>query len=306
MPKRSSVKVWQVVVQSSTGPEVSVKSSKVQEWTKKCREQSIELWKKCSEDWLLIAKKWRKSYCYCKVWVLVSNSLPVNVPLTASVMQQPVAAPIPMVNMELTIDMARDLRRYNGEGGAIISRKWLADWEFLNRAEKMIELIMEELAALMEANLTCRLEKCVFVSKEVEYLGFVVSGGKLKPGPGKARTIRDFSGANNISWSASMARIDGKFYEVVAAIPMARWMVSAETICVAERIVCSPWYECETRTGKVEGMYLFIWKDETYRCRSRKCVHFISVMCEFLVSKKKMMNIKKTKFTTKTELYSNL
>lgn len=36
------------------------------------------------------------------------------------------------------------------------------------------------------------------MSKEVEYLGFVISSGKLKPGPAKARAIRDFPEPTNV------------------------------------------------------------------------------------------------------------
>ena len=39
----------------------------------------------------------------------------------------------PIVNMGLTMDMARDLKKYDGTGGAISAREWLADWRSLNR-----------------------------------------------------------------------------------------------------------------------------------------------------------------------------
>ena len=39
----------------------------------------------------------------------------------------------PIVKMGLTMDMARDLKKYDGTGGAISAREWLADWRSLNR-----------------------------------------------------------------------------------------------------------------------------------------------------------------------------
>ena len=62
----------------------------------------------------------------------------------------------------------------------------------------MIDAIRAVLYALMKANLMCRLENCVFVTNKVEYLGFVISNGKLKPGAAKVKAIREFPEPRNV------------------------------------------------------------------------------------------------------------
>ena len=57
---------------------------------------------------------------------------------------------------------------------------------------EMLESLRSVLQALREANLTCKLSKCEFGKRTIEYLGFVVSEGTLQPGPRKVQAIADF------------------------------------------------------------------------------------------------------------------
>lgn len=54
------------------------------------------------------------------------------------------------------------------------------------------------LDALLRANLTIKLEKCEFMKKEVDYLGFIISANTMKPGIRKTRAIEEFPAPKDI------------------------------------------------------------------------------------------------------------
>lgn len=52
--------------------------------------------------------------------------------------------------------------------------------------------IYSVLLALQQAGLTCKLTKCLFFTETVEYLGYEISIGQLRPGKAKTAAIREF------------------------------------------------------------------------------------------------------------------
>lgn len=58
--------------------------------------------------------------------------------------------------------------------------------------EEMLENISAVLTALQAAGLTCRLSKCEFAMRRIEYLGFEIENGQIKPGTRKTQAIADF------------------------------------------------------------------------------------------------------------------
>lgn len=65
-------------------------------------------------------------------------------------------------------------------------------------AEEHLEQLELIFKALREANLTVRLEKCRFLDKEVDFLGFQVSKEGVKPGELKANCVKDFPSPCNV------------------------------------------------------------------------------------------------------------
>lgn len=53
------------------------------------------------------------------------------------------------------------------------------------------------LSVLRQANLTCRVSKCYFVAETVEFLGFIIGDGQLKPGISKIKAIEEFPKPQN-------------------------------------------------------------------------------------------------------------
>ena len=74
--------------------------------------------------------------------------------------------------------------------------------------ERVLELLKEVLARLRKANLRLRLKKCSFGPSQVEYLGFVVGGGELKPIPRKTLALQALLPPTNIT---ELRRILGMF-----------------------------------------------------------------------------------------------
>lgn len=58
--------------------------------------------------------------------------------------------------------------------------------------EQMLQRLTEVLSALQEAHLTCRLNKCQFAVEKIEFLGFEISAGHIKPGIAKTQAIAEF------------------------------------------------------------------------------------------------------------------
>lgn len=58
--------------------------------------------------------------------------------------------------------------------------------------ENMINKLRTVLEKLCNAGITLKLSKCEFATKEVEYLGFVVSADGIKPGPRKLAAVAEF------------------------------------------------------------------------------------------------------------------
>ncbi|KAK8787039.1 hypothetical protein V5799_023187 [Amblyomma americanum] len=62
-----------------------------------------------------------------------------------------------------------------------------------NNFEEMLEKLTKVLRALRDAGLALRLSKCRFADNRVEYLGFVIGEGGVRPGSDKVRAIDEFS-----------------------------------------------------------------------------------------------------------------
>ncbi|UYV75621.1 hypothetical protein LAZ67_13000776 [Cordylochernes scorpioides] len=63
---------------------------------------------------------------------------------------------------------------------------------------EMIERLREVLERIRSAKLTLKPFKCEFGRREVEFLGYVISTGGLKPGPRKIKAIEEFPEPNNV------------------------------------------------------------------------------------------------------------
>ncbi|UYV62948.1 hypothetical protein LAZ67_2002587, partial [Cordylochernes scorpioides] len=63
---------------------------------------------------------------------------------------------------------------------------------------EMIERLREVLERIRSAKLTLKPSKCEFRRREVEFLGYVISTGGLKPGPRKIKAIEEFPEPKNI------------------------------------------------------------------------------------------------------------
>ncbi|UYV73949.1 hypothetical protein LAZ67_11001566 [Cordylochernes scorpioides] len=63
---------------------------------------------------------------------------------------------------------------------------------------KMIERLREVLERIRSAKLTLKPSKCEFGRREVEFLGYVISTGGLKPGPRKIKAIEEFPEPKNV------------------------------------------------------------------------------------------------------------
>ena len=63
---------------------------------------------------------------------------------------------------------------------------------FSRSYEEHLQDLERVLTRLDQAELKVQLKKCEWLVQEVEFLGFIVGGGKLKPDPGKVRTIQEW------------------------------------------------------------------------------------------------------------------
>ncbi|UYV75780.1 hypothetical protein LAZ67_13001327, partial [Cordylochernes scorpioides] len=63
---------------------------------------------------------------------------------------------------------------------------------------EMIERLREVLERIRSAKLTLKPSKCEFGRKKVEFLGYVISTGGLKPGPRKIKAIEEFPEPKNV------------------------------------------------------------------------------------------------------------
>ncbi|UYV69407.1 hypothetical protein LAZ67_6003487 [Cordylochernes scorpioides] len=63
---------------------------------------------------------------------------------------------------------------------------------------EMIERLREVLERIISAKLTLKPSKCEFGRREVEFLGYVISTGGLKPGPRKIKAIEEFPKPKNV------------------------------------------------------------------------------------------------------------
>ncbi|UYV61817.1 hypothetical protein LAZ67_1006716 [Cordylochernes scorpioides] len=63
---------------------------------------------------------------------------------------------------------------------------------------EMIERLREVLERIRSAKLTLKPSKCEFGRREVEFLGYVISTGGLKPGPRKIKAIEEFPEPKNV------------------------------------------------------------------------------------------------------------
>ena len=58
--------------------------------------------------------------------------------------------------------------------------------------EKHRQLLTDVTDALLKANIRLRREKCRFVVKEIEFLGYVVSHKQIRPSPAKTKAVSEF------------------------------------------------------------------------------------------------------------------
>lgn len=58
--------------------------------------------------------------------------------------------------------------------------------------EEQIELIKEVFSRFKKYNIQANIKKCTFFAKSVEYLGFIIENGEVKPNPNKAKIIRNY------------------------------------------------------------------------------------------------------------------
>lgn len=86
-----------------------------------------------------------------------------------------------------------------GEMRGTLVKSYLDDWVLeANDWEDMLTKLELVLKCLRKAKLTLRPGKCMFGTKEIEFLGFVITKGEIKPGREKTRSISDFPRPNNI------------------------------------------------------------------------------------------------------------
>ena len=58
--------------------------------------------------------------------------------------------------------------------------------------EEHLQLLEEVLSRLLQHNAKLRREKCVFFTKQIQYLGHIISGGTLQPAPEKLQAVAEF------------------------------------------------------------------------------------------------------------------
>lgn len=74
-----------------------------------------------------------------------------------------------------------------------VVKNYLDDWVIdASSWSDMLEKLRMVLEKLRSANLTLKPSKCSFGALEIEFLGFVIGGGMIRPGVGKTRAIHEF------------------------------------------------------------------------------------------------------------------
>jgi len=91
-------------------------------------------------------------------------------------------------------ELTRLMRKVLGSFKDRIVNNYLDDWvvDAEDRPDMLMKLriVLDELRA---ANLTLKLSKCLFGVKSIEFLGFVIGGGQICPGPIKSQAIEKWS-----------------------------------------------------------------------------------------------------------------
>lgn len=78
-------------------------------------------------------------------------------------------------------------------------KSYLDDWVLeAGDWSDMLSKLEMVLKCLREARLTLRPAKCAFGTKEIEFLGYVVSNGEIRPGREKTKSIAEFPQPVNI------------------------------------------------------------------------------------------------------------
>jgi len=86
-----------------------------------------------------------------------------------------------------------------GELRGTLVKSYLDDWVLeANDWEDMLTKLELVLKCLRKAKLTLRPGKCMFGTKEIEFLGFVITKDEIKPRREKTRSISDFPKPNNV------------------------------------------------------------------------------------------------------------
>lgn len=102
--------------------------------------------------------------------------------------------------------------------------------------QEMLSRLRLVFQALREANLTCRLSKCEFCSRKVDFLGFVIERGQLKPGSRKVAAIREFPVPTNLCDVQRFLGLTGFFRRFIVqyssrAEPLSRLTRKNEKFC---------------------------------------------------------------------------
>lgn len=80
---------------------------------------------------------------------------------------------------------------------------------------EMLEKLRRVFEAFRNTKLTLRLNKCYFGKREVEYLGFVIGNGGLRPGKAKTSAIDNYSEPENMYDVRRFLRLTGFFRRFV-------------------------------------------------------------------------------------------
>lgn len=115
-------------------------------------------------------------------------------------------------------EFTRLMHRVLGKLRNTVVKNYLDDW-FIDAASwtEMLVKLKEVLECLKGANLTLKPSKCWFGAREIEFLGFVIKEGTIRPGSGKTKTIRDFAVPRDVHGVRRFLGLTGFFRRFVAS-----------------------------------------------------------------------------------------
>jgi len=128
-----------------------------------------------------------------------------------------------------------------GELRGSLVKSYLDDWVIeANDWNDMLSKLELVLRCLRKARLTLRPGKCMFGTKEIEFLGFVITKGEIKPGREKTKSISNFPRSSNVHelrrflGLTSFFRRFEKGYAIIAE-PLTRLMKKETSYTWAQR-----------------------------------------------------------------------